>query len=100
LLDYLDRFVDVSVETTREEELRQALLDLQSKIEEAARKVEQIPQYERDLALAQSQIQALEKANAREIIALQRKVEQERQVRQLILTCSQARNETAYLWVP
>src|SRR5207253_8775078 len=55
LLDYLDRFVDVTEEIAREEELRQGLLDLQSKIEEAIRKVELIPQYERDLALAQSQ---------------------------------------------
>ena len=90
LLDYLDRFVDVSKETGREEELRQELLDLQTKIEEVTRNVEQIPQYERDLNLAQSQIQALEKAKAKDIIALQRKVEQERQVRQTILTCSQA----------
>lgn len=90
LLDYLDRFVDVSEETGREEELRQALLDLQSKIEEAIRKVELIPQYERDLALAQSQIQALEKANAKDIIVLQRKVELERQVRQIISNNAQA----------
>jgi len=90
LLDYLDRFVDVSEETGREEELRQALLDLQSKIEEAIRKVELIPQYERDLVLAQSQIQALEKANAKDIIVLQRKVELERQVRQVISNNAQA----------
>jgi hypothetical protein len=62
LLDYLDRFIDIREETIREEGLRQTLLDLQSKIEEAIRKVELIPQSERDLALAQSQIQALEKA--------------------------------------
>jgi energy-coupling factor transporter ATP-binding protein EcfA2 len=90
LLDYLDRFVDIREETTREEELRQALLELQSKIEEATRKVELVPQYERDLALAQSQIQALEKAKAKDIIVLQRKVELERQVRQVISTSAQA----------
>jgi len=90
LLDYLDRFVDVSAETAREEEIRQSLLELQSKIEDAARRVVQIPQFERDLTTAEGQIQALEKANAKDIIALQRKVEQERQVRQTILTCCQA----------
>jgi ABC-type lipoprotein export system ATPase subunit len=90
LLDYLDRFVDVGQETEREEELRQGLLDLQTKIEEATRKVELIPQYERDLTLAQSQIQALEKANAKDIIVLQRKVESERQVRQVIFASAQA----------
>jgi ABC-type lipoprotein export system ATPase subunit len=95
LLDYLDRFVDIGAETAREEELRQSLLDLQSKIEEAIRKVELIPQYERDLLLAQSQIQALEKANAKEIIVLQRKVELERQVRQVISTSAQAISRSA-----
>jgi DNA repair ATPase RecN len=89
LLDYLDRFIDIREETTREEGLRQALLDLQSKIEEAVRKVELIPQYERDLALAQTQIQALEKAKAKDIIGLQRKLELERQIRQVISTAAQ-----------
>ena len=70
--------------------MRQTLLTLQTKIEEAIRKVEQIPQYERDLALAKSQMQALERANAKEIIGLQRKVELERQIRQVILASSQA----------
>ena len=49
-----------------------------------------IPQYERDLALAQSQIQALEKAKAKDIIVLQRKVALERQARQVISTSVQA----------
>ncbi len=89
LLDYLDRFIDVRVEAARDGELRQKLLDLQSKIEEAVRKVELIPQFERSLALAQSQIQALEKAKAKDIIGLQRKVEEERQVRQVISTAAQ-----------
>ena len=93
LLDYLDCFVDIRQEAAREEELRQTLLELQTKVEEAIRKVELIPQYERKLALAQfaqSQIQALEKAKAKEIINLQRKVEGERQIRQTITTAAQA----------
>ena len=90
LLDYLDRFVDIREEVDREEELRQTLLALQTKIEEAIRQVELIPQSERDLAHTKSQMQALEKANAKEIISLQRKVELERQIRQVILTSSQA----------
>ena len=90
LLDYLDRFVDIREEVDREEELRQTLLALQTKIEEAIRQVELIPQSERDLAHTKSQMQALEKANAKEIVSLQRKVELERQIRQVILTSSQA----------
>ena len=90
LLDYVDRFVDIREEVDREEELRQTLLALQTKIEGAIRQVDLIPQSERDLAHAKSQMQALEKANAKEIISLQRKVELERQIRQVILTSSQA----------
>ena len=89
LLDYLDRFVNVQQEMMHEQELRQKLLDLQSKIEKATQQVELIPQYERSLALAQSQIQTLEKAKAKDIIGLQRKIEQERQIRQVILTTAQ-----------
>lgn len=89
LLDYLDRFVDIGEEANREEELRQTLLALQTKIEDAIRKVELIAPSERDLALAKSQMQALERANAKEIIGLQRKVEMERQIRQVILASSQ-----------
>jgi ABC-type lipoprotein export system ATPase subunit len=90
LLDYLDRFVDIREEAVREQELRQMLLELQTKIEEAIRKVDLIPQYERDLTLAQSQIQAHEKAKTKEIIDLQRKVEGERQIRQVISAAAQA----------
>ena len=90
LLDYLDRFVAIREEADREEELRQTLLDLQTKIEEAIRQVELIPQCERDFALAKSQMQTLERANAKGIIGLQRKVALERQIRQVILTSSQA----------
>ena len=90
LLDYLDRFIDIHEETARDEQLRHHLLDLQSKIEEAKRKVELIPQYQRDLTLAQSQIQALQKAKAKDIITLQRRVEEERQVRDAILKSADA----------
>jgi hypothetical protein len=90
LLEYLDHFVDVRDDIAREEELRGLLLDLQSKIEDAAGRVELIPQYERNLALTRSQLQAAERANAKEIIALQRKVEQERQIRATVLQKTQA----------
>jgi energy-coupling factor transporter ATP-binding protein EcfA2 len=90
LLEYLDRFVDVRNDIASEEDLRGLLLDLQSKIEHAAAQVERIPQYQRNLTLTQSQLRAAEKANAKEIIALQRKVEQERQIRAAILQKTQA----------
>jgi energy-coupling factor transporter ATP-binding protein EcfA2 len=90
LLEYLDHFVDVRDDIAREEDLRGLLLDLQSKIEDAAGRVELIPQFQRNLALTQSQLRAAEKANAKEIIALQRKIEQERQIRAVILQKTQA----------
>jgi energy-coupling factor transporter ATP-binding protein EcfA2 len=90
LLDYLNRFVDVRDEIDHENEQRQLLLQLQSKIEEAARNVELVPQYQRSLTLTQSQIRAAEKGNATEIIALQRKVELERQIRNTVVQNTQA----------
>ena len=90
LLDYLDRFIDIRQESATEKELRQQLLDLQTKIEEATRKVEIIPQLERDLKLTQSQIQTIEKEKAKDIINLQRKVEREREARATISRSAQA----------
>lgn len=81
LLEYLDRFIDIEADLEAEDELLAKILELQSKIEEAQRNVERIPQIERDLALKKSQLDALEKANAKEVIALVRKLEGEKQIR-------------------
>lgn len=81
LLPYLDRFVDVKPLEAEENAARAELLELQSKIEDARRKIDQIPGLERDLDATQKQLAALEKANARDVIALQRHLEQERAVR-------------------
>jgi hypothetical protein len=61
------------------------LLDLQTKIEGAQAKVDLIPQYERLLSVAKQQLAALQKANASEVIELQRKVSEERAVRERVL---------------
>jgi DNA repair exonuclease SbcCD ATPase subunit len=81
LLKYLDRFVDLQAAHAAEDAARDRLLDLQTKIEEAEQQVALIPRYERDLALTQQQLKASEKANAAEVIRLQRKLADEREIR-------------------
>ncbi len=84
LLSYLDRFVDISEPTAHEEAARDQLLELQGEIDEATIKVNSIPEYERALATTQKQLQALEKANAKEVIELQRQIATEREMRREI----------------
>lgn len=86
LLEYLDRFVDISDWVTAEDEARAKLLELQSEIEKAAQNVEQIPQHERALAVTRQQLATLEKAKAKDIIELQRRVADEKAVRDGIVT--------------
>jgi hypothetical protein len=81
LLNYLDRFVDLTEALKAEDDARGKLLALQTKIEDAEIKVALIPKYERDLATTKQQLQASEKANATEVIKLQRKLAQEREIR-------------------
>lgn len=81
LLEYLDRFIDVTAAKAEEEAARQQLLDLQTEIEGAEQKVEQIQGAERVLAVTKQQLQALQKPDVKELIELQRKLAQEKQVR-------------------
>ncbi len=81
LLDFLDGFMDLKDARSAENAARDALLELQKKLEEAEQKVAQIPRYERDLSTTQQQLKASEKANAKEIIQLQRKLATEREIR-------------------
>lgn len=85
LLGYLDRFVSLDADLAAEVTARDSLLELQTKMEAAQAKVDLIPQYERLLAVAKQQLTALEKANAKEVIELQRKVSEERAVRDRVL---------------
>jgi DNA repair ATPase RecN len=85
LLSYLDRFVDLADASAAEAEVRDRLLSLQTEIEKAREKVTLIPQYERSLATAKQQLSALEKANAKEIITLQRQVSEEKEIRSRIV---------------
>ena len=84
LLSYLNRFVDIAQLQVEEDQARDELLALQTEIEKARKNVARIPDTERDLKTKQQQLSALEKAKAKEVIALQRKLEQERAVRSQI----------------
>lgn len=81
LLSYLDRFVDIHEPTAIENTARDELLTIQSEIEKSEKNVDAIPGYERALATTQQQLAALEKAKAKEVIELQRKLEEERELR-------------------
>jgi energy-coupling factor transporter ATP-binding protein EcfA2 len=85
LLNYLDRFVDLHEAFKEENEARDLLLSLQTDIEKAQAQVDQIPQFERALAIVRQQLATLEKAKAKEVIELQRKVEEERAIRTQII---------------
>ena len=81
LLGYLDNFIDLSEARMAEDVARDQLLELQTKIEEAEFKVSSIPQYERNLATTRQQLKAWEKANAAEVVQLQRELASEREIR-------------------
>ena len=61
LLNYLDKFIDLSEAAAKEDEVRERLLTLQTAIEEADQKVQLIPQFERALATTKRQLVALQK---------------------------------------
>lgn len=81
LLDYLDKFTNVDHLIQQENEIRDQLLENQAALEEADRKLIQIPTYERALATAKNQNNALAKTNAHEILKLENQIAQERTFR-------------------
>jgi len=81
LLSFLDRFIGVAADLKEECEVRQALLDSEADLKEAADNVAKIPQVERDLKYKKSQLTALEAQRGKEVIGLIRKLDQEKEVR-------------------
>lgn len=81
LLSFLDRFIDVSGDLTEEDRLRKALLDSEAELKKTAEFVAMIPQVDRDLKYKKSQLAALEAQKGKEVIALIRKLDQEKEVR-------------------
>jgi DNA repair exonuclease SbcCD ATPase subunit len=85
LLRYLDKFVNLEEGAAAENTARNQLLTLQTKIEEAERKVALIPQHVRALATTQEQLKALQKPGVADLIKLQRQLATEREVRNQIV---------------
>ena len=85
LLRYLDKFVDLSAAKGDENQAREELLVSQQAIEKAKQQVALIPSYEQRLNVANAQLMALEMANAKEVIALQRQLSEEKEQRQQIV---------------
>jgi len=95
LLRYLDKFVELDEALAAEESAREALLKLQTEIEKAEQQVALIPQYERLLATTIQQLAALQKPEVKELIELQRKIANEKTVRQHVLSALREAKEEA-----
>jgi DNA repair ATPase RecN/histidinol phosphatase-like PHP family hydrolase len=95
LLRYLDRFVDLHEASKAEDEAREQLLALQTKIEEAEQRVALIPQHERFLATTQQQLEALRKPEVKDLIELHRQLATERELRTQIVTNLEEAKEKA-----
>jgi len=81
LLKFLDRFMNIAADAREENELRQSLLESETELKKAEDLVARIPSVLRDLTYKRSQLSALEKQNGKEVIALIRKLEGEKQLR-------------------
>lgn len=81
LLKFLDRFIGVSADISEEDKLRKEILESEVELNKAEDYVSRIPGVERDLAYKKTQLAALEAQNGKEVIALIRKLEGEKQLR-------------------
>lgn len=82
LLEYLDQFSSIADLRIRDEEIRDQLLSNQTDIEKAQTQVSRIPESKKLLANTEQQLKALEAANAADVVALERKVAEERAIRE------------------
>jgi ABC-type lipoprotein export system ATPase subunit len=81
LLKYLDGFIDLAEANKEEAGAREVLLSSQNDLEKATQQAEMMPVWKQRLSSTQTQIVALEKANAKEVLALQRHLAEEKQMR-------------------
>ena len=84
LLQYLDQFTNISKLVVQEEEIRDLLLSNQKEMEKAQANVSRIPEFKKLLANAELQLKTLEAAHASEVVILERKVAEERTIRESI----------------
>jgi energy-coupling factor transporter ATP-binding protein EcfA2 len=84
LLEYLDKFTQIAALREADDDIRQRILQNQSNIEKAEIEVSKTPYYKQVLDVTQKQLLALEKAKAKDVVALERKVAEERSLREQI----------------
>jgi len=84
LLDYLDKFIPIQKLVEEDEQVRQKLLDNQTNIEKAQIEVNKTAYFRQILDVTKKQLVALEKAKAKDVVALERKVAEERSLREQI----------------
>jgi DNA repair ATPase RecN len=86
LMRYLDKFISLSAARGEEDKAREDLLQSQQAIEKAKQQVALIPSWDQKLKIANAQLTALETANAKDVIALQRQLSNEKEQRTQIVT--------------
>jgi ABC-type cobalamin/Fe3+-siderophores transport system ATPase subunit len=84
LLEYLDKFTPIQKSVEEDDQHRQRLLDNQTSIEKALIEVNKTAYFRQVLDLTKKQLAALEKAKAKDVVALERKVAEERSLREQI----------------
>lgn len=90
LLRFLDQFVEFADTKEADEDARRALLESQERIEELTRDVVQLPDNRRWLATTKQHFEALAAAKGTEVIELERKLAEERLLRERIVQVTKA----------
>jgi len=81
LLTFLDGFVNVDDMLSRDDELRESLLDNQTEMERLQLEVNRIPEIEGRKKIAEAQIATLKSQKASQVVELEEKLATERQLR-------------------
>jgi ABC-type lipoprotein export system ATPase subunit len=86
LMRYLDKFINLAAARAEEDQAREDLLLSHQAIEKAKQQVGLIPTWDQRLKVANAQLTALETAKAKDVIALQRQLSDEKEQRTQIVT--------------
>lgn len=85
LLQYLDRFVDVTGDTEEEGELCGRLVELHGKIAELDKSIQRIPALQNELKSTQDQIKAIDHNKGKEVVVIHQTLAREKTIRESIL---------------
>lgn len=85
LLDFLDQFIDLAELKTKDEELRQKLLDNQTEIESLELELKALPDVKAAKVTAQNQIATLKQQDAKAVVELEVKLNKGRAIRKELI---------------